>query len=93
MSDSSDRTTVLIYDVFGRRLGITRECGQWVTVELGTEGKHRPARVAIPEWVEEDGLLRFLADLYHESASPEKPDVVFVGKFGESASTSDHDPS
>ena len=74
---------VLVFDVFGRRIGVTRAAGQWVTMELGSEGKHRPAKVTIPEWVEEDGLLRFLADIFHESASPSRPDVVFLGRSGD----------
>jgi len=69
----------LYFDVFGRKIGIEREGDQWVTSELGPEGKSRPARVGIPPWIEEDGLLRFLADLFHESATASRPDVLFLG--------------
>ena len=78
----TDMTRLLVYDVFGRRLGVLREeGGGWLALELGTDGTHRPAKgVTIPPWIEEDALSRFLADLFHESASPARPDVVFLGK-------------
>lgn len=68
---------MLRFDVFGRQVGITREDDRWHAVFIGPEGAHREARgIEIPSYLEEGDLQRFLADLYHESASPDCPDVV-----------------
>ena len=65
------------FDVYGRILGVTRARGEWRVVHLGADGKHRPAAdVVIPPSVAESELSGYLADLFHESASAEKPDVV-----------------
>ena len=79
---------MLVFDVFGRRIGVVREGGEWVTIELGTEGKHRSAKVSIPKSVPEDGLLRYLADHFHESARPTRPDVVFLGRSDDAGASS-----
>lgn len=72
---------MLRFDVYGRRIGVTRSDGRWVAVYLGDEGKRREARdVAIPPWLEEGDLPRYLADHFHESASPESKDVVLVAR-------------
>lgn len=68
---------MLRFDVYGRKVGVVREEGGWSAVFLGESGKHRPAPgVIIPPWVTEDELVRYLADLFHEGASPERPEVV-----------------
>lgn len=65
------------FDVFGREIGVTRVESGWEAVFVGPGGKHRAAPgVTIPPWVTEDGLAQFLADVFHESASPHRPDVV-----------------
>ena len=69
--------TVLRFDVFGRSMEVVREGDLWAAYYLGSDGKRRPAHEAhVPHFVEVGGVGRFLADLYHESASPERPDVV-----------------
>ena len=68
---------MLRFDVFGREVGVLREEARWRAVFVGREGKHRAApSIAIPSSLPEAELGRFLADLFHESASPERPDVV-----------------
>jgi len=68
---------MLLFDVFGRRLGVVRSAAGWRAMWVGTDGKRRDAHdVAIPEWMEEHELGRFLADLFHEAASPSHLDVV-----------------
>lgn len=65
------------FDVFGRRVGITRQDGRWHAVFLGHEGKHRVAPgIAIPPELPAEELARFLADLFHESARPDQPEVI-----------------
>lgn len=67
------------FNVFGRIIGVTREEGEWRAVYFGSDGKHRPAPdVIIPPDVAEAELVRYLGDMFHESASPENPDVVPV---------------
>lgn len=68
---------MLRFDVYGRVVGIRRTDEEWTAMFVGGDGKHRPApEVVIPPWVTEDGLARFLADLFHEASSPERPDVI-----------------
>jgi hypothetical protein len=65
------------FDVFGRTVGIIRKDDRWEAMYLGLDGKHRPAPgIIIPPSVPASGLGRFLADLFHESARPERPDVL-----------------
>ena len=64
------------FDVFGRRIIVERHGAEWATFEPGDEGKRRRAPdVFIPPDVTESELVRYLADLCHESASPSRPDV------------------
>ena len=68
------------FDVFGRLVGVERVDGKWRAVFVGQDGKHRHARgVTIPPWIEAAGLTTFLADLFHESATPERPEVLYLG--------------
>ena len=68
---------MLRFDVFGREVGIIREGDQWTAVFVGTEGTHRPApAIVIPPELPSSALCRFLADLFHESARPDRPDVI-----------------
>lgn len=65
------------FDVYGRVIGVERWEGGWRAFHVGAEGKRRPAGdVVIPPSVSESELAGYLADLFHESASPERPDVV-----------------
>jgi hypothetical protein len=64
--------------VYGRTLFAARESGRWRLSLGGAEGKRRPlAGIVVPDWVVSvDDLLRFLQDLYHESARPGRDTVV-----------------
>ncbi len=64
------------FDVFGRIMTVTRLGTRWQVTVDGADGKHRDARVRIPDSVSESELVRHLADLFHESATPDRPDVV-----------------
>jgi len=68
---------VFLFDVFGRTLGVeSMPAGGWRLVEIGAEGKHRAmTEVVIPSFLGVDELGRYLADLFHEQASPAHPDV------------------
>jgi hypothetical protein len=57
-------------DVFGRfRVDLVREGGLWRLVRLGT-GMSAPLDVVIPSELDEEGAVRYLEDLWHESSEP-----------------------
>ena len=58
------------FNVFGRIVLITGTPGQWNAFLLGTDGKRRPANFIVPDFVQEGELEQYLADLFHESATP-----------------------
>ena len=60
----------LRFKVFGRLLAITGTPGAWQAFHPGTDGKRRPADFIIPDDIPEDGLADYLADLFHEDATP-----------------------
>lgn len=64
------------FDVFGRRLTVERRRGAWVVYAPTSDGKRRPAEgVVIPPHVPETELAGYLADLCHEWADAEHPEV------------------
>jgi len=62
--------TVMRFNVFGRILAIQRNGESWQAYAVGTDGKLGPAGFAIPDFVTEQELVQYLADLFHESARP-----------------------
>ncbi len=69
---------LLRFNVFGTLVGISRSGADWTAYYLGSEGKRRPADFVIPEFVEETELAQYLADLFHESATPSNSEVRFI---------------
>jgi hypothetical protein len=70
----------LEFDVFGRRLLVERTDSGWTALYPGSEGKHRVAHgIVIPPDTPETDLERYLADLCHEWASPERSTVRRLG--------------
>lgn len=68
----------LKFNVFGTRIHIERQGGQWAAFYPGSDGKRRPADFVIPHDVEEADLALYLGDLFHEEARPAYPEVVRV---------------
>lgn len=66
------------FDVFGRRIIIERRGDKWAAFEPGDDGKRRPLYLVLPPDLPEGALARYLADLFHESARLERPDVKRV---------------
>lgn len=67
-------------DVFGRLMLATRSGSQWELFDLGSDCKRRLASdVVIPDFVTEAELAQYLADIFHESASPTHPEVKVLG--------------
>ncbi len=59
------------FHVFGLWISITGSAGHWQAFYLGNEGKRRPADFIIPADIAAEELCEYLADLFHEHASPQ----------------------
>lgn len=64
-------------EIFGRDFVATRAADGWAIYYRGAEGKRGPRfEIPIPhDVVSSEALCRYLADLCHEWASPEHPEV------------------
>lgn len=60
----------LKFNIFGTLIAVTGYPGAWRTFYLGAEGKRRPADFIVPDDVAEHELCEYLADLFHEEATP-----------------------
>lgn len=60
----------LRFNIFGKLIAVTGSSGAWQAYYLGADGKRRPADFIVPSDVEESDLCEYLADLYHENATP-----------------------
>jgi hypothetical protein len=63
------------FNVFGKPVAVRAAAGGWEAFYLGAEGKRRPADFVVPADVDAAGLREWLADLFHENATPRHPDV------------------
>jgi hypothetical protein len=63
------------FNVFGTLVTITGAPGRWQAYYPGSDGKRRPADFIVPADLAEQDLTEYLADLFHEDASPRRPDV------------------
>ncbi len=58
------------FNVFGTLVAVNGASGGWQAYYLGAEGKRRPADFIVPAHVASEDLLEYLADLFHENATP-----------------------
>lgn len=58
----------LRFNIFGMLIAVVATPQGWDAYALGAEGKRRPAGFVIPDFIAEDELLQFLADMFHEAA-------------------------
>ena len=58
------------FNIFGTLIAIRGNPGAWRAFYLGAEGKRRPADFIIPDDIQADALCEYLADLFHEEATP-----------------------
>jgi len=65
-------------NVFGRLVAIVAINGGWAAYVLGPEGKRRPAEFVVPGFIPEAELRQYLADLFHECATPTSGDVTQI---------------
>ncbi len=67
---------MLKFDVFGRYfLGVERRGETWHVFMLGNEGKRRDAEVVIPPELPPQDVAAFLAEIFHEAATPDRNEV------------------
>jgi hypothetical protein len=66
----------LHFDVFGRPMAAVRDARGWSLFHLGADGKRRRADAVIPPWLDDGEIADWLADLFHEAATPLRGDVV-----------------
>lgn len=67
------------FNIFGMLIGVTGSVGQWNAFYLGNEGKRRRADFIVPNDLAEDELCVYLADLFHEQATPKNSEAMRVG--------------
>lgn len=60
----------LKFNIFGTLIVVTGSPGAWQACYPGADGKRRPADFIVPDEVEEHELCEYLADLFHEEATP-----------------------
>lgn len=64
------------FNVFGDLIAVTGSAGAWRAFHLGADGKRRPADFIVPSDVQEADLAEYLADLFHENATPRNSSVT-----------------
>ncbi|WP_371929326.1 hypothetical protein [Photobacterium sp. CCB-ST2H9] len=64
------------FNVFGHLMSVQRKDGEWLLfMESETSLRARVYDVVIPSDLQESELAGYLADIYHEQASAQYPDV------------------
>lgn len=68
---------MLIYNVFGRHIGVKREHGRWLVFRIDlSERKYSLLKdITIPDELTETELPGWLDDIYHEEATENNPSV------------------
>ncbi len=66
-------------NAYGKPILIDRISGEWIAFYISAEGKRRRAHgIAIPADLDLDGVVIYIADLLHESATDTHPDVEIL---------------
>jgi hypothetical protein len=67
----------LHFDVYGQKMSVQRKNGEWLLFkESDTSLRVRVYDVVLPNELKEEKVRTYLADIYHELARAEFPDVV-----------------
>ena len=64
------------FKVFRKLVVVTGGSGAWRAFYFGADGKRRPADFVVPGELREDELAAYLADLFHEDATPGHDSVL-----------------
>jgi len=59
-----------LFKVFGTPIVVARDGAGWQAFYPGTDGKRRAADFIVPSELAEHELADYLADLFHENATP-----------------------
>ena len=59
-----------LFKVFGTLIAVARGGGGWQAFYPGSDGKRRAADFIVPPELAEHELAEYLADLFHENATP-----------------------
>ncbi len=62
-------------NVFGRIVEVARDNGEWVLYTLGEGKKRRENDIVIPADLNEKDVVTFIADIFHEFATPGNSEV------------------
>lgn len=66
------------FNISGSFIAVTDSSGAWRAFYFGAEGKRRFADCVIPDDVVEQDLCEYLADLFHENATPRNNKVILL---------------
>ncbi len=66
------------FNVYGTLVAVKAVGGGWHAYILGAEGKRRPAEFVVPDFIAQEDLCQYLADLFHENAMPGNGDVTQI---------------
>jgi hypothetical protein len=72
----------LRFNVYGRLIAVAATPGGWKAFQLGQDGKRSPIDVVVPAFIEEQDVGQYLADLFHELATPANNKVVRLRSDG-----------
>lgn len=65
----------LRFSIYGQRVDIERVGSSWRVLSVGPDGQRSPARFVVPDFIEQQELVQYLEDLFHENAMPHNGDV------------------
>lgn len=67
-------------DIFGKRvMEVVRRNDEWLAFYCGNEGKKRKAQdIVIPASLRESEVVEYIADLFHEWATPSNSTVAVL---------------
>ncbi|MBT3581392.1 hypothetical protein HOG75_00450 [bacterium] len=70
---------ILKFNAFGRIMLVERVQERWIVFWAGNEGKKRLAEdIILPSDLHEDEIAKFLTDILHEEATPERDEVIRI---------------
>lgn len=65
--------------MYGRKIEIVTGQNCWIVYYLGNEGKKRDAHdIFIPAGIQQEEIVQYLEDMFHEWATPANPDITIV---------------
>ena len=70
----------LKFNIFGMLITIIGTEGAWTAFYPGTDGKRRPADFIVPNDIAEHELCEYLADLFHENATPRNNTAIKISE-------------